>query len=95
VIELQTDAVKALTAGVHEGVIKGSGRLIVGSVPAEVYCRIEEYARQGAGVPDVSKREAATATTTRAVPEQNTNTGSEGESSLEPARATLSCAGDR
>jgi hypothetical protein len=32
VIELQTDAEKALTAGVHEGVLKGSGRMIVGSV---------------------------------------------------------------
>ena len=32
VIELQTDAEKALAAGAHEGVIKGSGRMIVGSV---------------------------------------------------------------
>ena len=51
VIELQTDAEKALTVGVHEGVLKGSGRMIVGSVSAEVYRRIEEYRRKGAGAP--------------------------------------------
>ena len=47
VIELQTDAEKALTAGVHEGVLKGSGRMIVGSVSSEVYRRIEEHVGQG------------------------------------------------
>src|SRR5208337_54737 len=31
VIELQTDAEKALAAGTHEGVLEGSGRMIVGS----------------------------------------------------------------
>jgi hypothetical protein len=36
VIELRTDADKALAAGAHEGVLKGSGRMIVGSVSAEV-----------------------------------------------------------
>src|SRR5271166_2840282 len=49
VIELQTDAEKALTIGVHEGVLKGSGRMIVGSVSSEVYRRIEDYARKAAG----------------------------------------------
>ena len=53
VIELQTDADKALAAGAHEGVLKGSGgRMIVGSVSAEVYRRIEEHVRKGAGAPD-------------------------------------------
>ena len=51
VIELQTDAEKALAAGAHEGVLKGSGRMIVGSVSAEVYRRIEEHVRKGAGAP--------------------------------------------
>ena len=52
VIELQTDADKALAAGAHEGVLKGSGgRLIVGTVSAEVYRRIEEHVRKGAGAP--------------------------------------------
>src|ERR1700691_5718395 len=49
VIDIQTDAEKALTLGVHEGVLKGSGRMIVGSVSTEVYRRIEEYARTGSG----------------------------------------------
>ena len=46
VIELQTDADRALAAGAHEGVLKGSGRMIVGSVSAEVYRRIEEHVRK-------------------------------------------------
>ena len=49
VIDIQTEAEKALTVGVHEGVLKGSGRMIVGSVTTEVYRRIEEYARKGSG----------------------------------------------
>jgi hypothetical protein len=48
VIELQTEAEKALTAGVPERVLRGSGRMIVGSVSADVYWRIEEHARKGA-----------------------------------------------
>ena len=51
VIELQTDADRALAAGAHEGVLKGSGRMIVGSVSAEVYRRIEEHVRKAAGAP--------------------------------------------
>ncbi len=51
VIELQTDADGISLPGAHEGVLKGSGRMIVGSVSAEVYRRIEEHARKGAGRP--------------------------------------------
>ena len=69
VIELRTDAEKALTIGVHEGVLKGSGRMVVGSVSSEVNRRIEEHARKGAGRPDPSKPENAAATAS----EQNTN----------------------
>jgi hypothetical protein len=54
VIELQTDADRALAAGAHEGVLKGSGRVIVGSVSAEVCRRIEEHVRKGAGASDPS-----------------------------------------
>ena len=43
VIELKTDVEKALATGVHEGVLKGSGRMIVGAVEPDVYRRIEEY----------------------------------------------------
>jgi hypothetical protein len=87
VIELQTDAEKALAAGVHEGVLKGSGRMIVGSVAAEIYGRIEEHVRKGAGAPDPSKPEIV-APTTKPVPEQNTNNGAAGPSSPGPSRAT-------
>ena len=48
-IDINTEAEKALTIGVHEGVLKGSGRMIVGSVSSEVYRRIEDYARKAAG----------------------------------------------
>jgi hypothetical protein len=87
-IELQTDAEKALAAGAHEGVLKGSGRMIVGSVSAEVYRRIEEHVRKGAGAPDPSKPESGAATTTKPVSEQNTNVGPAGPSSPGPSLAT-------
>lgn len=73
IIELQTDAEKALTAGVHEGVLRGSGRMIVGSVSAEIYRRIEEHARQGTNASDPSKAENAAAIATKSVAEQNKN----------------------
>ena len=63
VIELQTDADRALAAGAHEGVLKSSGRMIVGSVSAEVYQRIEEHARKAVGSDAPSKPENAAATT--------------------------------
>src|SRR5271163_3022583 len=75
VIDIQTDAEKALTVGVHEGVLKGSGRMIVGSVTAEVYRRIEDYARKAAGA-DASPTLANTAPhETKSASEQNTNIG--------------------
>src|SRR5271166_1270057 len=74
VIELQTDADRVLAAGAHEGVLKGSGRMIVGSVSAEVYRRIEEHVRKAAGASDPSKPETAAATTTtKPTSEQNKN----------------------
>ena len=73
VIELHTDADRALAAGAHEGVLKGSGRMIVGSVSAEVYRRIEEHVRKAAGAPDPSKPESATSPATKPVSEQNMN----------------------
>jgi len=84
VIELQTDAEKALTIGVHEGVIKGSGRMIVGSVAPEISRRIEEHVRKGASAPDPSKPENAAATAS----EQTTNTSAAGAISPGPSRAT-------
>jgi len=61
IIEIRTDAEKALTVGVHEGVLKGSGRMIVGSVSAEVYRRIEEHARKASGAEAPPKPEATEA----------------------------------
>ena len=62
VIELHTDADRGLAAGAHEGVLKGSGRMIVGSVSAEVYRRIEEHARKAAAGASSSRRMPATST---------------------------------
>jgi hypothetical protein len=72
VIELHTDADRALAAGAHEGVLKSSGRMVVGSVSAEVYRRIEEHVRQAAGDSDVPKPENAAATN-KPASEQNMN----------------------
>jgi hypothetical protein len=89
VIELQTDADRALAAGTHEGALKGSGgRLIVGSVASEVYRQIEEHVRKGAGAPDPSRPEIASAATTKSAAEQNTNTGAAGAITAGPSRAT-------
>jgi hypothetical protein len=89
IIELQTDAEKALAAGVHEGVLKGSGRMIVGSVATEVYRRIEEYGRKRLAADIPSQPENAAATTTKPVPEQSTNVGAATPISSAPDRASL------
>jgi hypothetical protein len=75
VIELHTDADRALAAGVHEGVLKGSGRMIVGSVSAEVYRRIEQHVRKGAGGSDVPKPDGAAGAPAKSASEQNMNKG--------------------
>ena len=72
VIELHTDADRALAAGAHEGILKGSGRIVVGSVSAEVYRQIEGHVRKAA--PGASKPENATSTTTF-MSEQSMNAG--------------------
>ncbi len=86
VIELQTDAEKALTAGVPEGVLKGSGRMIVGSVSADVYRRIEEHVRKAAGAPDPSKPENATAITTKSAK------GASADAPSQPENAVIAAA---
>ena len=88
VIELQTDADRALAAGAHEGVLKASGRMIVGSVSAEVYRRIEEHVRKGAGPSDPLKAESTAAIPTKPVSEQTTNTGAPAPVSPVPSGAT-------
>jgi hypothetical protein len=88
VIELQTDADRALAAGAHQGVLKGSGRMIVGSVSAEVYRRIEEHVRKGAGAADPPKPETAAPITTKPVSEQNANISAADPISPGPSRAS-------
>jgi hypothetical protein len=73
VIELQTEADRALAAGAPEGVIKGSGRMIVGSVSAEVHRRIEEHVRKTAGGSDQFRPENSSATPAKPPSEQNMN----------------------
>ena len=64
-IELRTDADGALAAGAHEGVLTAGGRMIVGSVLAEVYRRIEEHVRKGASADTTAQPENAAAITTK------------------------------
>ena len=88
VIELHTDADRALAAGAHEGVLKGSGgRLIVGSVSRRSTGGSKSMsARRRA--PDPSRPEIAAAATTKATTEQNTNIGAAGAISPGPSHAT-------
>jgi hypothetical protein len=88
IIELQTDADRALAAGAHEGVLKASGRMIVGSVSAEVYRRIEEHVRKAAAASDPTKPETAAAATMKPAPEQTTNDCVPAPVSREPSAAT-------
>jgi hypothetical protein len=90
VIELRTDAEKALAAGAHEGVLKGSGRMIVGSVSSEVYRRIEEHVRKrlAADIPSQPANPAAMPTT-KPASEQNMNITAAGAISAAAAPATL------
>src|SRR5271168_2275894 len=90
VLELKTDADRAVTLGVHEGVLKGSGRMIVGSVTTEVYRRIEDYARKAAGA-DASLTPANTAPAeARSSSEQTTNIGVTAIAATSSAPATTS-----
>jgi hypothetical protein len=73
VLDIPPDAEKGLTLGVHEGVLKGNGRMIVGSVTPEVYKRIEEYAAKASGADAAVKAETSGPGTAKSATEQNTN----------------------
>src|SRR6202042_570671 len=89
VIDLQTDTDRALAAGAHEGVLKGSGgHLLACAVSPDVYRRIEEHVRKGAGAPDPSKPEIVAAATTKAAAEQNTKIIAAGAITAGPSRGT-------
>jgi hypothetical protein len=77
VLDIQTAAEKALTLGVHEGVLKGNGRMIVGSVTPEVYKRIEEYAAK-ANAEAPAKSEVGGPDAAKPAIEQNKNKNSAG-----------------
>ena len=87
VIEIRTDAEKALTVGVHEGVLKGSGRMIVGSVSTEVYRRIEEYARKASGAEATPKPEATPAVKPSSEQNMNISTADTAASTSKPKNA--------
>jgi hypothetical protein len=88
VIDIRTDEEKALTLGVHEGVLKGSGRMIVGSVTTEVYRRIEDYVRKvsGANVPSEPTKTAPAEM--KPISEQNVNQTAASAISSAPAAAS-------
>jgi|GEM_PF-5800295 len=75
VLDINTDAERALALGVHEGVLNGNGRMIVGSVAPEVYQRIEEYAAE-ASAARVAMSSSEQAAGTKSATEQNKNNSS-------------------
>jgi hypothetical protein len=83
VIDIKTEADRALIAGVHEGVLKAGGRLIVGSVAVDVYQRIEEYAARATAVLG-AKASGDMAATPNVLTEQNTNRGEKVSASVGP-----------
>lgn len=86
---MKTDEDKALAASVHEGVSKGNGRVILGSVTLEVYRRIEEYGRRTAGTNASSGAFNAEASAVKATQEQHINLGSADTPAGAPAKTGL------
>jgi hypothetical protein len=74
VLDIRSEAEKALMLGVHEGVLKGNSRMIVGSVSSEVYKRIEEFAANKNSLPSATKESSKTEGGAKSTIEQNTNT---------------------
>lgn len=72
VIDIVSEVDRALLLGVHEGVLKSNGRMIVGSVAVDDYRRIEERLREGAGVPEPDAT-GSDPSGARAAPEQTKN----------------------
>jgi len=73
IIDITTEADRALIIGVHEGVLKSNGRVIVGSVALDVYQRIEEHVAKTAGALG-AKGSSDMAKDAKASPEQTENT---------------------
>ena len=85
VLEILTDAEKAVLAGVHEGVLKGNGRMIVGSVTPEVYKSIEDYAASSSTGSTDSKASVAQSASVISTSEQNVNISADKEAGSGPA----------
>src|ERR1700683_1843573 len=78
VIDIQSEAEKALAIGVHEGVLKRSERIIVASVSSEVYRRIEDYVRKATGTEAPSRAENSEPATTKSASQQTNNRATAG-----------------
>ena len=72
IIDITTEADRALIIGVHEGVLKSNGRVIVGSVAVDVYQRIEEHVAKTAGA--LGAKGSSDMAKDAKVPEQTKNT---------------------
>jgi hypothetical protein len=84
VIDVQTDADRAVLEGAHEGVLKGTGRIIVGTLTPEVYRRIEEHAAKETGALAV-KPSKDTAASSKQATEQNTNSAEKSKAASTPS----------
>ena len=93
-LEVATDADRALLAGLHEGVLKSTGRMIVGTVADEVYRRIEEHARKAASALPPSEAKAGVSGP-KPAQEQNTNIVENGPAATTPAGADMTRAGSK
>jgi hypothetical protein len=86
VLDVQAAGDRSLLDGVHEGVLKGTGRIIVGYVSPEVYKRIEEYVTKASPAPAAvaASEEAARA---KASTEQSANDGVQSTATSSTAKA--------
>ena len=87
VIDIVTEADRALIADVHEGVVKGGDRLIVGSVSLEVYQRIEDHVRKASGASSLPVNSNETKGV-KSTPEQTANTSEKGHVTPSTTKAT-------
>jgi len=87
VLDVQAASDRSLLDGVHEGVLKGTGRVIVGSVTPAVYKRIEDYAAKATGALAV-KGSHDTAARAKASTEQSANIGEEVTATSSTAKAS-------
>jgi hypothetical protein len=86
VLEIRTEAEKALIVGVHEGVLKGNSRMIVGSVTPEVYKRIEDYLAKASPAPAAASANEEPPRA-KSSSEQNTNISGKGIAASSTAKA--------